>query len=317
MTRLGRRGCAVAAGWAIDRMLGEPPARWHPVAAFGRIMTSLERHTYRPNRAAGVVHAGIAVGGAALAGWLAERTIGPKRALAAAVTVSVAGRMLADEAAATLRAVDDGDLDLARRRVQTLVGRDPDLLEPRDVIRAVIESVAENTVDAVVAPMWWGVLAGAPGVLAHRAANTLDAMVGHRSPRYRHFGWAAARLDDVANYLPARLGVLAVVALSPGRARTICGAVRDDAPAHPSPNGGVIEAAVAAALDIRLGGRNVYQGTTEHRGVLGDGAEPDVEDGERAIRLTTRVGMLVAVTTAAGGMLVDRTPRRGRPIAHP
>jgi adenosylcobinamide-phosphate synthase len=291
-------GTAIGAGWCADRLLGEPSTRWHPVAAFGTTMSALERRYYRSTRIAGVAHLAAGVGIAAGTGLIAERVLGRRVAVALATAVCVAGNMLADEATATLDLLDADDLDGARTRVQSLVGRDRSQLDATAIVRATIESVAENTVDAVVAPLFWAVMAGAPGVLAHRAINTLDAMVGHRSERYEAFGWASARADDVANYVPARLAAVITAALAPSRVRHIVRAVRDDAPAHPSPNGGVIESAVAAALGIRLGGSNVYAGRFEHRGVLGDGTEPTVADGRRAIRLTTLVGTTTAALVA-------------------
>src|SRR5262249_41107178 len=155
----------------------------------------------------------------------------------------------------------------------------------KEVARAAVESVAENTVDAVVAPALWAALAGAPGVLAYRAVNTLDAMVGHRSTRYARFGWASARLDDAANWVPARVTAALVAAARPARAAAIASAVRHQAPAHPSPNAGVAEAAFAAALGVRLGGRNAYGDRVELRPALGDGPPPAPADVARAVRL--------------------------------
>ena len=149
-------------------------------------------------------------------------------------------------------------------QVRHLVGRDTAELSPEEVARATVESVAENASDAVVAPLLWGAVAGLPGLLGYRAANTLDAMIGHRSPRYLRFGWAAARLDDLANWVPARLAALAAAAWAPlvgGTAGNAVGVVRRDAGRHPSPNAGVVEAAFAGALDVRLGGRNAYHGS--------------------------------------------------------
>ena len=157
--------------------------------------------------------------------------------------------------------------------------------------RATVESVAENTSDAVVAPLLWGAVAGVPGLLGYRAVNTLDAMVGHRSPRYERFGWAAARLDDLVNWVPARVaGLAAAAGGAAGRRITGGGAAgrRRDAGQHPSPNAGVVEAAFAGALGIRLGGRNVYDGQVEDRGVLGDGRAVEIADIARANRLARR-----------------------------
>jgi adenosylcobinamide-phosphate synthase len=155
-----------------------------------------------------------------------------------------------------------------------------------------VESVAENTSDAVVAPLFWGALAGLPGLLGYRAVNTLDAMIGHRSPRYLRFGWAAARLDDAANWLPARLAAVLTAAIAPsvaGSPAAAWRAWRRDARQHPSPNAGVVEAAFAGSLGVRLGGTNSYQGRAEVRGVLGDGRPVAVADIARAVRLSRRV----------------------------
>lgn len=299
-------GSAVAAGWVLDQAIGEPPVAVHPVAAFGRLMTRVERTTYRPTRAAGVAHLAVGVGVATATGLALRCLLGRKVAVCVAVTVSVAGRMLAEEGRAVLSLIDAGDLDGARDRVRSLVGRTPDDLSADEIVRAVVESVAENTVDAVVAPLCWAAVAGAPGVLAHRAINTLDAMVGHRSERYMQFGWASARLDDVVAYVPARVAALAVAALAPTRMPDIWRAVRDQAPAHPSPNGGVIEAATAASLGVRLGGTNRYGTRFEERGVLGDGRAPSTADGDRAIRLTTAAGGVVALAIGLAGVAVAR-----------
>lgn len=291
-------GVAAAAGWALDRAMGDPPSPVHPVAWFGRGMRALERLTYRDSRAAGVAHVAVGVGAAIGAGRLAEQLLGPRVAAALTTSMCVAGRMLAHEATAVLDAVDRGDLDAARERLPTLVGRDAGDLDADGVVRAVVESVAENAVDAVVASIGWAAAWGAPGVLAHRAVNTLDAMVGHRNERYRQFGWAAARLDDALNYLPARLAVAEVAVLTPFRRPAIWCAVRQDARSHPSPNGGVIEAAVAAALGVSLGGRNRYDGVEVDRGTLGDGPAPTVAHARCAIRLTNQVGLLTAAVAA-------------------
>lgn len=301
-------GVAAAAGWAADRVAGEPPAGVHPVAGFGHGMRLLERMTYRDSRVAGAVHLAVGVGAAIGAGRLMERVLGRRVAATLATGVCVAGRMLADEATTVLDSVAGGDIDGARARLPTLVGRDADALGADEIVRAVVESVAENTVDAVVASIVWGAALGAPGVLAHRAVNTLDAMVGHRNDRYRRFGWAAARVDDLANYVPARIAALEVAVLVPARRSAIVRAVRHDAPHHPSPNGGVAEAAVAAALGVSLGGHNRYHGVDEDRGTLGTGLTPTVADARRAIQLTNRVGLVAAATAAA----IDLLGRRRR-----
>ncbi len=168
---------------------------------------------------------------------------------------------------------------------------------------AVIESLAENSVDAVIAPAFWAVVAGAPGAAAYRAVNTMDAMVGHRNDRYRKFGWAAARLDDIANDLPARIFATLVAAVAPDRARAIRTAVRRDAAAHPSPNAGVAEAAVAGALGRELGGPLRYGATVENRPRLGTGPRPTPADIPHAIAIAAKVETIVVALLIVGWLV--------------
>lgn len=275
------RGQAVAAGLLADRLLGEPLATIHPVALFGKAMTAVERALHRDHVAAGIVHAtvGTAIGVG----------VGLVSSTAAATYTAVAGRALGEAADAIGAALDEGDLERARQLLPSLVGRDPTGLDEGDVCRAVVESVAENTVDAVVAPALWAMAAGAPGVLGYRAVNTLDAMVGHHSPRYERYGWASARLDDAANFVPARVTAALVAAVRPARAAAVLQTVTRDAGAHPSPNAGVAEAAFAAALDLRLGGESRYGERVEQRPPLGTGRRPERTDIGRAIRLSSDV----------------------------
>ena len=211
-----------AAGLLADRALGEPPDRVHPVAGFGRLMQRIEGQVYADRRAAGI---GYAAAGAAV-GMLAGRVLART---SVGVALASAGRMLRSEALAVHQLLDDEEIVGARERVASLVGRDTSELDASGVSAAVIESVAENMVDAVVAPALWGSAAGAAGALAYRALNTMDAMVGHHSERYEHFGWCSARLDDVAGYVPARATAMLVCAVAPSRANDVLAAVRRDA----------------------------------------------------------------------------------------
>jgi adenosylcobinamide-phosphate synthase len=293
---LARRALSAAGGLALDRAVGEPPADLHPVVAFGRTMGIVEEKVYRDSVAAGSAFAigGVAVGVAA--GLLARSTT-------AAVALCAAGRMLRREADAVRSSLERADVDDARARLSALCGRDPADLDESGVSVAVIESLAENTVDAVVGPALWGALLGAPGALGYRAVNTMDAMVGHRSPRYERFGRCAARLDDVANIVPARLTAVLVAAVCPPRAATVQRVVRRDAPSHPSPNAGVAEAAFAAALDLELGGIVRYGKRVEHRPRLGDGRRPKPADITRAVQLADRVEIACAALLAASALL--------------
>jgi adenosylcobinamide-phosphate synthase len=209
-------------------------------------------------------------------------------------TLARTGRAMADR-------LEAGDLAGARALLPSLCGRDPDLLDADGLARAAVESIAENTSDATVAPLVWGALAGVPGLLAYRAVNTLDAMVGYRNDRYRNFGWAAARTDDLANLLPARLSGILTAVLAPvagGRPAAALRAWRRDAAKHPSPNAGVAESAMAGALGVRLGGRTEYRHGTELRPTLGDGPAPRVADLRRAVILSEAVQFATAVTAA-------------------
>jgi adenosylcobinamide-phosphate synthase len=238
---------------------------------------------------------------------VAGRTV---RSTAVASYTAVAGRALADAAGEVRDALLADDLPRARAALPALVGRDPSQLDQRAVARAAVESVAENTVDAVVAPALWAVALGGSGALAYRAVNTMDAMVGHRNDRYGQFGTAAARLDDVANWVPARVTAALVAVVRPSRASEVLRIVRRDAAGHPSPNAGVVEAAFAAALGLQLGGPNRYGEVEEHRAELGDGHPPEAADIDRAIALSRDCTLALAGTLAAAG-LANGLRRRG------
>lgn len=298
------------AGFALDRLLGDP-RRFHPVAGFGTVAMRAERSWYSDDRSRGVLHAATLIGGAVVLGAAAERLAsgrtGRTLVTAAATWAVLGGRSLEREAMAVHAHLDRGDLPAARQRLTHLVGRDTAGLDASEVSRAVVESVAENTSDAVVAPLVWGALGGVPGLLGYRAANTLDAMVGHHNERYEHFGWASARLDDLLNLPGSRLSGLLTIAASPSRARPAWQAWRRDASRHPSPNAGVVEASFAGALDIRLGGTNRYYGNrVEHRAVMGDGRDAEPGDIVDATRLARRVGIGAALVAAAYAVITQR-----------
>lgn len=309
------RAVGLVLGAAADAVF-EDPARLHPVAGFGRLAGSVERVVYADGVLAGAAYSGLLLGAATLTGAALERLGSHRPVLQIATTALTAwtvlgGASLATQGDAMARALEAGDLDAARARLPHLCGRDPSRLDAGGLTRASVESVAENTSDAVVAPMVWGALAGAPGMLAYRVANTLDAMVGNRSRRYRRFGWSSARLDDIANLLPARLTAALTTVAAPvvgGRARQAWQVWRRDAGAHPSPNAGQVEAAFAGALGIRLGGRTVYPYGAQQRPVLGDGRVPDAVDLTRSVTLSRVVGTAAAVLCAAAAVLAPGSP---------
>ncbi|MCM1968620.1 cobalamin biosynthesis protein [Streptomyces sp. G1] len=309
----------VTAGLIGDRILGDP-RRGHPVAAFGRAAAAVERALWRDDRARGALHTLLCAGGAAAVGALGARAVHSRPAAArialtaAATWAVVGGTSLGREARAIGGALAAGDAEVARERLPHLCGRDPQALDEQQMARAVVESVAENTSDAVVGALVWGAVAGVPGLLAFRAVNTLDAMVGHKSPRHLRYGWASARLDDVAGWPGARLTALAAVLAGPDR-RGAVRAWRADAAKHPSPNAGPVESSFAGALGVRLGGTLAYAGRVEHRAVLNGAAGRPVEvaDIERAVRLSRRVTWLALGACVAVRTLVARTTEKGRP----
>lgn len=292
---------ALAGGYAADLLLGDP-RRAHPVAGFGRVAQRTEAAVYAPSRVRGAAYAAALVGGAIAVGGLAGCRLGRTPALATATWLALGGRSLTGVAARLADEVERGDVAAARATLPSLCGRDPEPLDVDGLVRAALESVAENTADAVVGALLWGAVAGPAGVLGYRAANTLDAMVGHRSDRYREFGWASARLDDLLNLPVARAAALLTVACAPvvgGSAANAARTVRRDGARHPSPNAGHVEAAFAGALGVRLGGPLTYGGLAEERPVLGgDGRPPAVEDLRRAIRLSQAVGAAAVLTCA-------------------
>lgn len=300
----------MVAGGLLDVAFGDP-RRWHPVAGFGRFASGLERRMYADSVLSGVGFSAVAVAAPVAAAGLAQRLTRRRPllragAVAAATWTVLGGSSLRRESRSMARELAAGDLVAARARLSSLCARDPNGLDEKGLCRATVESVAENTADAVVAPLFWGAVAGLPGLVGYRAVNTLDAMVGYRSPRYARFGKPSARLDDVVNYLPARLTAVLTVIAAPavgGQPVQALQAWRRYGPRHPSPNAGRCEASAAGALGVRLGGRNLYHGAIEDRPELGDGPPPEVADIGRAAKLSGIVGAL-AIGLAAGASLL-------------
>lgn len=299
------RPLGLAIGFVADRVFGDPQ-RWHPVAGFGQLATRLENASYADSRRRGLAFTACLLGGSLLAGVAAERVTSPvlRTSLTAFATWAVlGGTSLEREASTVFRLLDAGELPAARSQLTRLVGRDTQSLTESEIARAVVESVAENTADAEVGPLFWGMVAGVPGLVGYRAANTLDAMVGHHNPRYESFGWASARLDDLLNLPVARWSAVLAMLTNPQRAWRAWTTWRRDAAGHPSPNAGVIEAAFAGILGVQLGGTNTYYGNrVEHRAVLGDGRACQPGDILRANSVARRIGIAAvacAVVVAA------------------
>ncbi|GAB2760116.1 hypothetical protein GCM10027174_40820 [Salinifilum aidingensis] len=346
------RAVGLLLGAAADAAFGDP-RRGHPVALFGRAAHALERRVHRDHRAVGAGYVAVLAGGGAAAGaaaqhWVRRRPVAETALTAATTWAVLGGSSLAGEGAAMARLLTAGDVPGARERLAHLCGRDAALLDEEGLARATVESLAENTGDAVVSPLLWGAVAGVPGLIGYRAVNTLDAMVGHVSPHYRNFGWAAARLDDAVNAVPSRAGAVLTAACAPlvgGSAAEARRTRRRDAAAHPSPNAGQLESSFAGALGVRLGGRTVYRNApaggpaadggvaggaatggaaeaagkasgeaaerAEQRPVMGQGRAAGAADVPRAVRLSRAVGAASAAL-AAGVALAAGAHRRGR-----
>jgi adenosylcobinamide-phosphate synthase len=297
---------ALLAGLALDELLGDP-SRLHPVAGFGRAARALERAFYRPTRAAGAAYTAVAVAVPTVAAAAVQRRLGrPGTLTAVALTATLGGRTLRRTATRMADLLDAGDLAGARALAPALVSRRPEDLDAPGLARAALESLAENTADAVAGPLLWAAVAGAPGAVAYRAVNTLDAMVGYRTGPYADFGWAAARLDDLVNWPVARLTAAATVAAAPLVGVGAAGALRvwrRDGHRHPSPNAGRAEAAFAGALGVRLGGPTAYADGVEPREHLGDGPAPTTADVRRAARLSACTAWLLAAALALAAVV--------------
>lgn len=295
---------AVIAALLLDHCLGEPK-RWHPLVAFGAWANALER-TFNPQgqgaRSAGLWAWALAVLPLTAVAWLLTQI--PYLGFLIEVGLlylAIGLRSLSEHVQPIIQALQAHDLDEARRRVGYIVSRETQALEADGVARAATESVLENGSDAVFAALFWFVVAGVLGVVLYRLSNTLDAMWGYKNARFLHFGWAAARIDDGLNYIPARLTAFSYALC--GHTRTALHCWHTQAPLWDSPNAGPVMAAGAGALGVRLGGTAVYGGTIHQRPDLGAGSAPEAKDIQRALRLLQRVTGLWLALLLLGGLL--------------
>jgi adenosylcobinamide-phosphate synthase len=305
----------MAVALALDGLLGWPNGVYlrigHPVTWLGRLIAALDarwnRKDHKPlvRRAAGAVAAMVVIALAsllALAVQVAIHPVGIRLVLLGVFAWPfLAVRSLYQHVAAVVRPLQAKDMGEARRAVSMIVGRDPSQLDEAGIARAAIESLAENTCDGVVAPIFWGVLLGLPGIVGYKAINTLDSMIGHRTGRHEAFGWAAARIDDLANFIPARL-TAALFALVAARPPNAFACMARDARRHRSVNAGWPEAAMAGGLSVRLCGPRVYHGVVADESWLnGSARDPGEPDIVLALRLYGRAmiglaGLLVVLT---------------------
>lgn len=287
--------------------MGYPRAlhRWipHPVVWAGGLIAMLEAGLNLPSfsevtrRRLGVATLITLVCASGLAGWLIT-WFGGVWAVALVGTLGLAQRSLFDHVRAVARPLVAGDLGSARAAVGMIVGRDVERLDESGVATAAIESLAESFNDGVVAPMFWFAVGGLPGLFVYKAVNTADSMIGHREQRWRAFGWASARFDDLLNLIPARCAGAVLALVGRGGWKTM---VRD-AEKHASPNAGWPEAAMAGALGVRLGGPAWYDGQRAERPVLGDGRAATPDDLARALRLYLLACAVLWIMLAAGGL---------------
>ena len=306
--RIARQMMGAGVGLLLDRAFGEPPSSVHPVALFGKVMTKAEMFLWRGNRASGVSYGFFGLTVATAASRLFSS---PFIGTAIGTYLAVAEKSLLENATSIESSLMRGDLESVRRQLPSLVGRDLEGLDENGAARAVIESVAENSSDAVIAPMFYGALLGGRGAINYRAVNTMDAMVGYRNAQYLDFGWFSARLDDFANYLPSRLAGFLAWSVPTGR-RGKPGSILAEAAGHPSPNAGVIEATYAHKLGIILGGENSYEGTVEMRPQMGDGRGTEPSDIAGSIALCRKSDTLFAAMLTVGGVALVLWPGGGR-----
>lgn len=268
----------------LDWLFGEPQRR-HPLVGFGNITHWVERSFYRPTKLAGAIGAFVLVVPITLlSGWLAS--FSPLLIGVITVYVVIGHKSLSEHALAVKHALQSGDLSHARQRISYMVSRETKQLDETAISRATLESVLENGSDAIFAPLFWFAIAGVPGAVLYRLSNTLDAMWGYKNDRYLQFGWAAAKFDDILNYIPARLTAISYAAV--GNWPTAIQCWREQAPACESPNAGPVMAAGAGSLQLKLGGAATYHGSTLERPILGCGRDPQHEDISSALNLIKR-----------------------------
>ncbi|MDO5091898.1 MAG: cobalamin biosynthesis protein [Propionibacteriaceae bacterium] len=310
---LRHRSLGLALGTLADQLFADP-THHHPVGWFGSWAKHVEHATYADSRAAGVGFTAVAVTPVLVGGIIVERLARRRGWLQVLITavatwVALGTRRLANEGAVMADRIESGDLAAAREQLPNLCGRDPSDLDAEALGRATVESMAENTNDAGICTLFWGAVAGVPGILTHRAINTLDAMVGYRNSRYARFGTASAVADDAVAWPAARLtGVLACL-MAPvvgGELQRAWRVMLRDSTRHPSPNGGWCESAWAGALGVQLGGENRYGERVESRPTLGDGPRPQAAQVRRAAKLVTAVTVAGAVIAAGALALFGR-----------
>lgn len=310
----------ISFAYILDLIIGDP--RWlpHPVRLMGKLISLLERLLNRGTDCArkgkGIVFLLLIlliVGAVTIMIVRLSYAVHPIFGSVVEVVLiatTIATKGLRDAALGVYRPLKNGELEAARYKLSWIVGRDTEHLPESEIVRGTVETVAENTSDAIIAPLFWALIGGAPLALLYRAVNTCDSMVGYKNERYVHFGWAAARFDDLLNILPSRIsGYVAIVVNRPleGQSRRACWQLlKRDARKHPSPNSGFGEAATAALLGVQLGGINRYKGVISHPAHMGDPLVPlQQEHIPAAIRIMEVTVISFIVLLWIGGIVVE------------
>ena len=303
----------ISAAYVVDLFFGDPPGYPHPVKLIGRAISFFEKrllqwaHTPWMQRFLGIILALTIVSGAGIFTWAIIRTAGWVHPVFSSVIIiffaytTLATRNLYDEARKVIKVLEQGDITLARKLMGFLVGRDTDRLDEKEICRALIETVSENTSDGVVAPLFYLIIGGPPLAMAYKALNTLDSMVGYRNDRYRYLGWASARGDDLANLIPSRLTALLFILSSfvlRKNWRGAWGATWRDGRKNSSPNSGYPEAAMAGALGVQLGGKNIYFGIPQEKPLIGEPKKPiHLKAVKNSLRLMIGTSFIAVIIT--------------------
>ncbi|WP_026439955.1 adenosylcobinamide-phosphate synthase CbiB [Acidocella facilis] len=302
---------AMALALGLDAAIGWPDAVFraigHPVTWCGALISALEaRLNQGPARRLKGVATALLVIAIAIFFGVALQALSGTLLTALLAWPLLAARSLHEHVARVAKPLAAQDLPAARQAVSMIVGRDPERLNARGIARAALESLAENSSDGIIAPLFWGALFGLPGIAAYKAINTLDSMLGHRTPRYEAFGWASARIDDLANLLPARLTALLFIITAPNRAAAWI-VTSNDARHHRSPNGGWPEAAMAGALGLRLSGPRIYGNEAANEPwINANGRDPGPEDIYAALALYRRALILAAALLGLSAVLAPQ-----------
>jgi len=308
---------AITIALILDRLIGDPPNWPHPVRWIGSLISWLEKRLNKGSaaKAKGVVHlaivlsvVGVFVLGLVYVGYEVHWIVGLLVEIVL-MTSALASKSLQQAAVEVLEPLKENNLDQARMKLSWIVGRDTDHLTEDEISRGTIETVSENTSDGITAPLFWALIGGAPAIWIYKAINTGDSIVGYKNKRYQNYGWASARLDDVANWIPSRItGYLMLLSKKPVDAsRTkLIRQLHTEAKKHPSPNSGWGEAAVALMLQIQLGGKNTYQGIESNRPLIGT-KRMSIESGHitQTIQIMNRTVLLFIVCCWIGGIIFE------------